>query len=151
MLRLVPPPLWAALFIAATYWLSLVLPFAQDLPEWRHKPAGAIVIAAALALLFLSMGQFFFAGTQLLPNSPVNDKLVTGGVYAITRNPMYLALMILTLGVAMWVGQPLMYLSPLLTYLLADRVFVPFEEAKMRRQFGAAFDDYCRRVRRWLI
>ena len=150
MLRFIPPPLWAVLFIAATYGLSLVLPFAQEFPEWRYKPAGAIVIAAALALLFFSMGQFFFAGTQLLPNSPTNNKLVTGGVFALTRNPMYLALTLLTLGAAIWVGQPLMYLAPLLMYLVADRAFIPFEEAKMRAQFGDAFDVYCARVRRWL-
>jgi protein-S-isoprenylcysteine O-methyltransferase Ste14 len=149
MLRLIPPPLWAASFIALTYWLGLILPFAPDLPEWRHGPAGAIVIAASLALLFLGMGQFFFAGTQLLPNSPTNNKLVTTGVFAFTRNPMYLALTLLTLGAAIWVGQPLMYLAPLLMYLVADRVFIPFEEAKMRTQFGEAFDAYCTRVRRW--
>lgn len=150
MLRLIPPPLWAALFIAMTYWLGLLLPFAQDLPEWRHKPTGAILVAAALAVLFFSMGQFFFAGTQLLPNSPTNNRLVVTGVYAFTRNPMYLAMTLLTLGVAVWLGQPLIYLSPLLMYLIADRVFIPFEEAKMRRQFGEQFDSYCTRVRRWI-
>jgi protein-S-isoprenylcysteine O-methyltransferase Ste14 len=150
MLRLIPPPLWAALFLGVTYWLGLLLPFAQDLPEWRHRPAGAILVAAALAVLFFSMGQFFFAGTQLLPNAPVNNKLVTTGVYAFTRNPMYLAMTLLSLGVAVWVGQPLMYLSPLLMYLIADLAFIPFEEAKMRRQFGDQFDAYCKRVRRWV-
>lgn len=150
MLRLIPPPIWAALFIAFTYWLSLVLPFAQDLPEWRHRPTGAILIAVALAVLFFGMGQFFFARTQLLPNAPTNNRLVTTGAFALTRNPMYLALTLLTLGAAVWVGQPLMYLAPLLMYLVADRVFIPFEEAKMRRQFGDAFDAYCARVRRWL-
>ncbi len=150
MLRLIPPPLWAVLFIAATYWLGLLLPFAQELPRWEHRPTGAVLIAAALAVLFFGMGQFFFAGTQLLPNSPTNNKLVTGGVFALTRNPMYLALTLLTLGVAVWVGQPLMYLAPLLMYLVADRIFIPFEEAKMRRQFGETFDAYCARVRRWI-
>jgi protein-S-isoprenylcysteine O-methyltransferase Ste14 len=150
MLRLIPPPLWALLFIAITYWLGLILPFAQDLPEWRHKPTGAILIAGALAVLFFGMGQFFLAGTQLLPNAPANNRLVTTGAFALTRNPMYLALTLATLGAAVWVGQPLMYLAPLLMYLVADRVFIPFEEAKMRRQFGEQFDAYCARVRRWL-
>ena len=150
MLRLIPPPIWAALFIAITYWLSLILPFAQDLPEWRHRPTGAILIAVALAVLFFGMGQFLFARTQLLPNAPANNRLVTTGAFALTRNPMYLALTLATLGAAVWVGQPLMYLAPLLMYLVADRVFIPFEEAKMRRQFGEPFDAYCMRVRRWL-
>ncbi|MGD9979810.1 MAG: isoprenylcysteine carboxylmethyltransferase family protein [Hyphomonadaceae bacterium] len=150
MLRSIPPPLWAALFLAFTYWLGMVLPFAQDLPEWRHKPAGAILIAAALALLFASMGHFFFAKTQLLPTSPVNNKLVTGGVFALTRNPMYLAMTLVSLGVAVWMGQPLMYMAPLGMFVVANWIFIPFEEEKMRRQFGDAFDAYCKRVRRWI-
>ena len=150
MLRSIPPPLWAALFLGATYWLGTALPFAQDLPEWRHKPAGAIIVAAGLAVLFASMGQFFFAKTQLLPNAPVNNTLVTGGVYAFTRNPMYLAMTLVCVGFAVWIGQPLMYLAPVLMFVVADWVFIPFEEAKMRRQFGDAFDAYCKRVRRWI-
>jgi len=150
MLRLIPPPVWAALLIAATYSLSLLLPFGADMPEWRHKPTGALLIAAALAVLFFSMGQFLFAGTQLLPNAPANNLLVTHGIYAFTRNPMYLAMTLITLGAAVWVGQPLMYLAPVAMYLVADRVFIPFEEANMRRQFGDAFDAYCKRVRRWI-
>lgn len=150
MLRSIPPPLWAAIFLALTYWLGTVLPFAQDLPEWRHKPTGAILVGAALAVLFASMGQFFFANTQLLPNSPVNNKLVTSGVYAITRNPMYLAMTLVSLGVAVWIGQPLMYLAPVLMFAVANWIFIPFEETKMRRQFGDAFDAYCKRVRRWI-
>ena len=75
---------------------------------------------------------------------------ITTGAFALTRNPMYLALTLATLGAAVWVGQPLMYLAPLLMYLVANRVFIPFEEAKMRRQFGEQFDAYCARVRRWL-
>jgi protein-S-isoprenylcysteine O-methyltransferase Ste14 len=63
---------------------------------------------------------------------------------------MYVAMILLTLGVAIWIGQPLMYLAPFFMYLVADRIFIPFEEAKMRAQFGEAFDAYCRRVRRWL-
>lgn len=150
LLRLIPPPLWAALFMAGAYGLGLLLPFGSDFPEWRHKPTGALLVAAALAILFFSMGQFFFAGTQLMPHAPVNNKLVTHGVYAFTRNPMYLAMTLITLGVAMWMGQPLMYLAPLAMFLTADRVFIPFEEAKMRRQFGDTFDAYTRRVRRWV-
>jgi protein-S-isoprenylcysteine O-methyltransferase Ste14 len=43
-----------------------------------------------------------------------------------------------------------MFLAPLLVLAIANWVFIPYEEAKMRRQFGEAFDAYCRRVRRWV-
>jgi protein-S-isoprenylcysteine O-methyltransferase Ste14 len=96
------------------------------------------------------MLQFFFANTQLLPTSETNNALVTGGIFALTRNPMYLGMVIFCIGGALWVGRPLMLLAPLLMFAVANRVFIPFEEEKMRRQFGEAFDAYCQRVRRWI-
>jgi protein-S-isoprenylcysteine O-methyltransferase Ste14 len=38
----------------------------------------------------------------------------------------------------------------LLVFATANRAHIPFEETKMRRQFGAAFDQYMRQVRRWI-
>jgi protein-S-isoprenylcysteine O-methyltransferase Ste14 len=149
MLRNVPPPLWALLLLAGTYFLSEA-PGLRDLPQLATRPAGAIILLAALALVFASMLQFFFANTQLLPTSETNNALVTGGIFALTRNPMYLGMVIFCIGGALWVGRPLMLLAPLLMFAVANRVFIPFEEAKMRRQFGEAFDAYCQRVRRWI-
>jgi len=42
-----------------------------------------------------------------------------------------------------------MLAAPPLVFLTANFVHIPFEEAKLRRQFGEAFDAYARRVRRW--
>ena len=148
-MRNVPPPLWALILLAATYGLSLV-PGLSTLPIWPTRPAGLIIIVAALAILFSAMLQFRLANTQLMPNSPTNNALVSGGVFGITRNPMYLAMTLFCLGGAFWFGRPVMLLAPLLMFAVANWVFVPFEEAKMRRQFGETFDAYCKRVRRWI-
>lgn len=148
-MRNLPPPLWALLALTATYGLSL-LPGLRDLPQLMTRPVGLILVGAALALLFWAMLQFRFAKTQLLPNSETNNALVTSGVFALTRNPMYLAMTLFCLGGALWFGRLPMLLAPLLMFGVANWVFIPFEEAKMRRQFGEAFDAYCRRVRRWL-
>jgi protein-S-isoprenylcysteine O-methyltransferase Ste14 len=147
--RAIPPPLWALLLLVATYGLSL-LPGFNMLPVWPTRPFGLVVIIAALAILFSAMAQFRFANTQLLPSSPTNNALVTGGIFKITRNPMYLAMTMFCIGGAMWFGRPIMLLAPALMFTVANWAFIPFEEAKMRRQFGAAFDAYCQRVRRWI-
>jgi protein-S-isoprenylcysteine O-methyltransferase Ste14 len=148
-LRLLPPPLWALLLLTSLYYLS-ELPALQDMPEWRHKPLGMILIVLGLIPPMVSIGQFFAVGTQVHPTSKTNNKLVTSGFFAFTRNPMYLGLIVFSLGVAIWFGRPLMYLAPVLVFMIANWVFIPFEEAKMRRQFGDAFDAYTQRVRRWL-
>jgi protein-S-isoprenylcysteine O-methyltransferase Ste14 len=63
---------------------------------------------------------------------------------------MYVGLITITLGIALWVGAWPMFLAPIAIFLTVSRIHVPFEEAKMRRQFGTAFDDYVRAVRRWI-
>ena len=83
-MRNVPPPLWALLLLAATYGLSL-LPGLNTLPIWPTRPLGLSVIVGALAILFGAMLQFRLANTQLMPNSPTNNALVTGGVFGISN------------------------------------------------------------------
>jgi protein-S-isoprenylcysteine O-methyltransferase Ste14 len=63
---------------------------------------------------------------------------------------MYLGLVILTLGIAIWVGAWPMFGAPIALFATSNWVHIPFEEAKMRRQFGAVYDDYVARVRRWI-
>src|SRR2546426_1054227 len=53
---------------------------------------------------------------------------------------MYLGLVLVSLGIAFWVGTPPMFAVPIFVFAIANWVHIPFEEAKMRRQFGGAFD-----------
>ncbi len=149
-MRAIPPPLWALLLMAGMYGLGL-LPGLSTLPALAGaRPFGLITIVAALALIFAAMAQFRRANTQLLPNSESNNALVTSGLFAVTRNPMYLGMVLFCIGGALWMERALMLASPFLMFAIANWVFIPFEEAKMRRQFGEAFDAYTKRVRRWI-
>ncbi|WP_395646788.1 methyltransferase family protein [Terricaulis sp.] len=148
-MRNVPPPLWALLLLAATWSLSLLPEFGWTFPV-NTRPAGLIVIVLALGFMGCAIAQFRLANTQLLPNSPTNNSLVTGGLFALTRNPMYLGMVVFCIGGALWMGRAVMLAAPVVMFAVANWVFIPFEEAKMRRQFGEAFDGYCRRVRRWV-
>jgi len=77
-------------------------------------------------------------------------KLVARGPYRFTRNPMYLGLVILSAGIAVWVGTWPFLLAPIAVFATVNWVHIPFEEAKMSRQFGEEFDSYVRKVRRWV-
>jgi protein-S-isoprenylcysteine O-methyltransferase Ste14 len=61
---------------------------------------------------------------------------------------MYLGLVLVTLGIALWVGAWPMFLAPIAIFATANWVHIPFEEEKMRRQFGASFDAYASKTRR---
>ena len=144
-----PPPIWAVVYVlicAAVSWL-LGWPRLPGLPvAWLGIALVAVAWVPPVSALIL----FRRAGTEVNPMSPTNRALVTGGPYRFTRNPMYLGLVILTLGIALWMGAWPMFIAPVATFATANWVHIPFEEAKMRRQFGTEYDSYVARVRRWI-
>ncbi len=148
MLRL-PPPIWALFFLFLMGTVSYFTGWSAS-PYVHSLPAGIVIIAVSLIAPIWAIVLFRREQTQLSATSEINDKLVTSGPFRLTRNPMYLGLVILSLGVAVASGALAMFAAPVLIFATANWVHIPFEEAKMRRQFGAAFDDYTRRVRRWV-
>jgi protein-S-isoprenylcysteine O-methyltransferase Ste14 len=143
----IPPPVWALAMLAAA--------FAID----RVTESAIVFRSSALALLFgvggfalASWGRVTFAkeDTEIIPTSASNKKLVMRGPFRFSRNPMYAGLVLLTLGIAFYAGTLPFYAVPILLFILCNFVFIPYEEAKMQRQFDAQYTDYLRRVRRWV-
>ena len=109
-----------------------------------------LLIAAGIFLAAWGRSAFAAAGTEIIPASATNKKLVTSGPFRFTRNPMYLGVSVLNLGIAFYAGTLPFFAVPILLFLLCNVVFIPFEEAKMQRQFNDQYAEYCRRVRRWI-
>ena len=76
--------------------------------------------------------------------------LITDDIYNLTRNPMYLGILLMLLGTAIGSGGLFFYIATLLFFLIIDRVFCPYEEAKLAHAFSDEFRRYRNRVRRWL-
>jgi len=111
---------------------------------------GWSVIAIAPLAPIAALIQFRRAHTTVNPHRPeMTTTLVTSGVYAWTRNPMYLGLSILLLGWAIKLGTLSPFAGPLLFIPLIQRVQIRPEEHALRMQFGNDFDQYCQRVNRW--
>lgn len=148
MLKL-PPPIWTLIYVLAcaaiSWWLDWPTPRGLPLP-----PLGMVLVALAIISPVWAVVLFRREGTEIDPISPTNRKLVTSGPYRFTRNPMYLGLVIFTLGIAVWVGAWPMFIAPVAVFATTNWMHIPFEEAKMRGQFGAAYDTYTGRVRRWV-
>jgi protein-S-isoprenylcysteine O-methyltransferase Ste14 len=144
-----PPPIWAFLYLLVAAGLSALAGW----PRPRGLPIvwlGVVLVVAGVALSATAFLLFRRVGTDINPTSPTNAKLVTSGAFQFTRNPMYLGLVIFSLGIAIWNGARPMFLAPIAVFATANWVHIPFEEEKMRRQFGEAYDAYTRRVRRWI-
>lgn len=144
-----PPPIWALIFLAAAFGASRLYDF-KTIVDLRIMPLGIALLVLGVGLAVWAAGLFRREGTEIMPTSPANKKLVIKGPFRFTRNPMYLGLTTATLGIAVWNGLLPYFAVPVLVFLTTNFVHIPFEEAKMRRQFGAEYDEYCRRVRRWI-
>jgi protein-S-isoprenylcysteine O-methyltransferase Ste14 len=147
--KIFPPPIRAILALIALYFASDIPAF-RGLPSWQSQLFGALIFIVGMLGPIIAITQFRRAGTEVSPTSKTNAKLVTAGVYNFTRNPMYLGLTIASLGVAVFFGRPLMFITPIFLFVITNWIFIPFEEAKMRRQYGAEFDAYTKHVRRWI-
>jgi protein-S-isoprenylcysteine O-methyltransferase Ste14 len=111
--------------------------------------AGVVVAALGLALSFTGVAAVIRHRTTIVPHHPVAT-LVTGGVYRLSRNPMYTGLAIAYLGLTLLFGSwwPLV-LWPLVIVAVRQLVIRP-EEEYLTERFGRTYTDYRSRVRRWL-
>jgi protein-S-isoprenylcysteine O-methyltransferase Ste14 len=137
-------------------WLLLCLAFAWVLARyWPIWDAGRIgdvlgwaLIAAAVVLMVWSVREFRRHRTTIIPRE-VPSAMIDTGPYQHSRNPIYLAdAAFLTGMVLIWDAGGLV-LVPMFMAVITRR-FILGEEAGMRAMFGAAFDDYAARVRRWV-
>ncbi len=145
----VPPPIWMFLFLALGGIASAAYPWKQ-IADWQILPLGIVLVVLALSPAVSAFLLFRKEGTEIRPDSEANRSLVVRGPYRFTRNPMYLGLVTLSIGIAFCVGSLPMFAVPVLVFAVANSVHIPFEEAKMRRQFGQAYENYTARVRRWI-
>ncbi len=146
---LVPPPLWMLMFAAAEWLVSRYAPLLPllDAPSRRF---GWWVMALALVPAAPAFVQFRRAHTTVNPHRPEKAAaLVTDGVYAWTRNPMYLSLALLLIGWAIRLGALSALIVALLFMPLIARVQIRAEEQALRGRFGDEYERYCRRVHRW--
>ena len=144
----VPPPAWGVIFLAIAWLIGLALPPAPV--ALTQIPFGIVLVIVGLAIGAPAVIAFRRAGTEIQPTSPSNRVLVVTGPFRSTRNPMYLGMLVMMIGIAFLIGSWPMLLAPLAFFILVNAVSMPFEEEKMARQFGDVYAAYKARVRRWL-
>ena len=139
------PPSWLALHVAAAWALSRVSPpvfgTAGRLLGQGLVGIGAVVMAAAVV-------QMALARTTVIPRRNPSA-LVTEGIFAFSRNPIYLGDALILLGAILWLDAVLaLPLVASFVWLIQSR-FIRDEEARLTLAFGPEFDLWAARTRRW--
>ena len=92
---------------------------------------------------------FLQTKNTLIPVKPATSLQATG-VYSVSRNPMYLGLLLIYIGVAFWIGNWWTFIFVPFLFVLINKLIIEKEERYLERAFGAAFNDYKKKVRRWI-
>lgn len=115
----------------------------------RHWIGGAIIAGAVLGLGVWSIALFRRAGESEIPWTPTH-RFQERGPYRLSRNPMYLQLILISIGVAILLASWwVLALTPLTAWVL-QRFAIRPEEAYLERTFGDDYRAYKSRVRRWI-
>jgi protein-S-isoprenylcysteine O-methyltransferase Ste14 len=114
---------------------------------WRWT--GLALLGGGVAVVLRVAAMFRRAGTTIRPFE-TSSALVERGPFRLSRNPIYLGMVVFLLGVALLAGSLSPFLViPVFAWIL-DRRFIRAEEAVLAKTFGPAYDTYRGRVRRWI-
>jgi protein-S-isoprenylcysteine O-methyltransferase Ste14 len=146
----IPPPVVFVLVGAAMWWVRGMAVRISMGAFARLGVAGVLVCAG---IVFGVAGAVLFrrAHTTIDPHRPeAVSTLVVGGIYRLTRNPMYLGLATILLGWAVYLAASLAFIGPVLFALYITRFQIIPEERALAAKFGPEYAAYRQRVRRWL-
>lgn len=146
----IPPPV-LMLVVAATMWGAAKIQSPVSIES--HLRIGLMLTLGVVALTFSIGGVTAFRAAKTTINPAQIDRasrVVTGGIYRFSRNPMYVGLTALLVGWAVFLAVPLTAIGPIAFALFMHRFQILPEERVLAAKFGREYLDYKQRVRRWI-
>ena len=146
----IPPPL-VLLIVAIAMWFTATLTAPLDVSFGMRLGFALALATIGEGISAAGMIQFRRAKTTINPMKAKNaSSLVTGGVYRFTRNPMYLGMVLVLIGWAVFLASPITLIFVPLFVLYINRFQITPEERVLTSIFGDEYADYKNKVRRWV-
>jgi protein-S-isoprenylcysteine O-methyltransferase Ste14 len=157
------PPLWATFgtLLSAPLFIGIVIVYVPyAITGWRLAPpllgwepgrwiGLALILPAAAVMVDFAVRLVREGHGTPMPMAPP-QRLVRGGAFRFVRNPAYLAAVTAMIGQALWFGSIGVLAYAIVMALVYHVLVVGYEEPTLRGKFGAAYEEYCRKVPRWL-
>ena len=141
----IPPPIVTVIILSIIYLF--------DLNEYNLNTDLISIITLLIGLIFIisAVIQFINRKTTVNPTKPhKTSTLVITGIYKITRNPMYFGMLLIIISFALYKASIIsLILIPLFIFYINKFQIEP-EEFEMRKKFGIKYEDYCKKVDRWI-
>ena len=143
------PPNYFYLALILTALLRYLFP-QFNIITYPFNLSGFIVVALGMLITYVSWKAFINRGTSESYRKG-STCMVSDGLYAYSRNPMYIGMILTVIGLWICMMMNLLALTgPVFLFIVLNFRFIPYEESVMSRQFGEEFTTYMKRVRRWL-
>lgn len=143
------PPDYILVFAALEIILHYLFPLKQIIVlPYNYFGISLIILGAYLNFIFVAI-TFRKEKTTLKPYEKPN-KLVTYGAFKISRNPTYLGMALMLLGIAVLFGSAISFVFPVLFVVLTNIFVIPHEEKNLENVFGKKYMEYKKKVRRWI-
>ena len=146
----IPPPVVVVIIAAMMWWLERLLAVGEF--KTGIQPLLAIVfMGAGIGMMLVAAFSFYKAKTTINPLEPGKaSHLITTGLYGFSRNPIYLADLLVLIAWAIWLGN-IFNIALLVVFIVyINRFQIAPEERALGTLFGDAYREYCSRVRRWI-
>lgn len=143
-----PPPLLYGGALLAGAGLDWLIPLPLLDPGVGREP-GIVLIALGLAVILWCGALFIRAGTAIEPYKP-STAIVSSGPYRFSRNPIYVALTAMSVGIGIWANSAWMLGLILPTLVVMQIGVIEREEKYLEAKFGDEYRAYRARVRRWV-
>jgi protein-S-isoprenylcysteine O-methyltransferase Ste14 len=147
--RLPPPLVFVALMVASTLVQQLGWSLGLPLPWPLLVAAGGAIVLAGLGLIASAFGWFRRTGQEPAPWKP-SPELIAQGIYRRTRNPMYVGMTLIQLGLGVALDNLWMVALAPLGLLIVHYTAVRAEEAYLEAKFGEPYLRYKAEVPRYL-
>ncbi len=146
----VPPPV-VVLTIALAMWVISLFTPSAEIGVLSRALAGGTTALLGVGISLSGVAAFRRAETTVNPMKPGDaSSLVTNGVFRFTRNPMYVGLLLVTIGWAVFLSAPWAFAGPLAFVAYITRFQITPEERVLASIFGEPYRNYMSQVRRWL-
>ncbi len=146
---LVHPPTVFLCCLIAGFLLRLIFGGVLPLPRVIADGVGGALLIAAVALFVSAVSFFAEEGEALRPGTP-SRQLLTTGAYRFSRNPIYLAMVVFGAGFGVATVNPWVLITTFVSAAIFQFLVIGPEERYLSRRFPMEFEDYRKKVRRWV-
>jgi len=138
--------------------VAIVLPYRIGIKDkvlpvqfWNFFQYGGLLLVFVGSVMLLScIVNFAFKGKGTLSPAFPAKKLVTTGLYCYSRNPMYIGVMLVLAGEMLFVLSLSLLIYSIIVFACFHTFIILHEEPRLRRVFGAEYENYTKKVRRWI-